>query len=624
MTKRNHKRKSENEIAPHEKRIKVNETTVLPREIWIEIFTFIPYQQLILKCSLVNHHFHDVILGEDSTSFWSHICNHQIIDIIIDLDTVDQVSHFVTTNKPTSIKLFNLNFTKLKRNLTYRKKILEFVQVFEPFVTTVYAERRFPFHNLFRIYYSEVKRRMFEKLEKCDAFINLAELKQWFGTDLSRFKQLAIDTDGVKSTLNLKFGSLEQVRFFDCGKVESDVLKKNLQTIRRVKMYLDDYDIEGFRCISPVLTYLHVKLKTFKESVTFSKLHTLKIIAKPNNLMKFFSVTHPLLTKVIVIEQGITTESRELAAQPSISSFHYIGMSTSSINSLLKAMNPQLLHELSIHSAAEDHVISNIDLSGFCNLKSIDLDAYPDVHFNKFDNVLKSNQLSSLKLIDSYDLALPCLSHLLYLKLKVLDKDTLLGLMKLPNLRSITVEEMNITYSQFTQLTQESNNIIDYIIDIFKSETVTPESIYIINNVKKLFIHNAQNNFALLDSEKWIIYVVSTINVDEVNYESFNHVVKGILTHCFSRSIFNRKDIFLSPVELVIRKLKDALNEVMEKKYLNINDEEKTMIMNKFEAMFQMERIQDVNKIHPAMEKLLDVVNTFMVEDEEQNESDDE
>jgi hypothetical protein len=617
----NKKRKSEEDanIEPQEKKIKVNETTVFPQEIWIEVFTFIPYKQLICNCSLVNHHFQDVIIsGEESVYFWSLICKNQMISFYVEyIKELSEIEGFVTKCKPTSIEM-NISTHLLKRSSSYRMKIVGFIKLIEPFVTILYADNYRSFYKVIGYYYDQVERKIFPKLERCNGTFDFEQLEAWFGKDLSRFKQLGIE--GVK-THDFQFGSLEKVTL-NCEALETDILKQNLQTIHDVGISNYEDDKTKLACLASVAQSLIIRIRSISEPVVFSKLTSLKLHAKPDHIMTFFSVTHPLLIKVHVTEEvGEIEKICDLAVQPSVRSLRCEGQIV--INALLKVMKSESLKELFI-SFNDITKAPVIDLSGFCNLKSLTLGFDPAVYCENFSSVLQTNSLTSLELIKDCDLKplLPYLSNLQCLHLYKVDKDTLVGIMKLPNLVSLKVFTMALSYSQFTQLTMEPSNITDYDICLFSCSTVPgKEPIYIINNLERLDILNPQFVFEHKQcSEIWILLAASTMNIDRVD---LSFILDGFMEECFSHSPFPSKDLF-TLVQIVIETLKNALNTVIEENYLSMNENEKKMVLNMFETMFQMDQIQNMNKIHPAMKSLLTEIRDYVVQENETDESGEE
>jgi hypothetical protein len=197
-----------------EKRVKHDKTftvatnfvTMLPRELMIEIFTFIPYRKLIRNISLVNHTCHDIILGDDAKSFWKQVCRHQSINCSV--NTLAEQS-FVTKYQSPSIKPFG--------DEKLNGIALEFI---ESFVTniSINKDRKGKFLKYF---YECKERHIFPALERLDTFVPFNKLKKYFGTDLSRFKQLKMyQGNTLEDTSEIKFGSLEEISFHKCGETE--------------------------------------------------------------------------------------------------------------------------------------------------------------------------------------------------------------------------------------------------------------------------------------------------------------------------------------------------------------------------------------------------------------------
>jgi hypothetical protein len=561
---------------------------MLPREIIREIFTFIPYNKLIQNISLINYCCYDIILGNDSAQFWKEICKHQSIDFNIDTLAVEA---FVTKYQPPNIRL---KFEKNKSN------IITSLDLIEPFVTTLQMDRKLYTIGI-NLYYKSKQRYVFPIVERLGTVISLTDLKTFFGTDVSRIKQLEItESDLSDASLDIQLNSLEKVTFFKCGIIERYILKQNLNTLQSIKFNSLSIgsNLECIDLLAPTISTLSLQFtdNIMLKQISFSQLRNVTIDGNGEQIEQFFSVTHPLLTKVNVNMVGtdVNLVGISLAQQYAI---RYVNcrLSTNLMNALLNVVNHKLVTRFKWRVVGQQTHSSNskVDLSPFSNLEQLDIN--PSLCSN-ITEVLKQNNISSLTL--SWNLSILALisyfSNLWYLSVNIMDEPVLTEVMKLPLLNTLHVNMMIMPYGCFTRLVNRQSSIKSFSISTFRRTKF--QRIHILPPLEYLNITEAiMGNF---NAEiQWILFVISTLNIEEVNYSGLRIITQQILSNIL------RQKLIVEPIDYIIHHLKNTLNEILKDgRYLEINDIEKKIIEVRFETVFQYNN----TRMHPSIKHLIE------------------
>jgi hypothetical protein len=559
----------------------------LPSEIMIDIFTFVPYRKLIRSICLVNHCFHDVILGTDGTSFWQQLCKHQSIEF--NVNTL-QAQSFVTKYQPPNIKFFTYGGT-CNQGTTF--------ELIEPFVTTLSFEGvydRYQYEEYFSDYYECIDRPILPSLTRLDFWISFETLMECFGTDLSRVKKLMLcQTDNNIS--DIKFGSLENLSLD--GTFDSDILQHNLNTLHTLDLWITHDTSNCLELVAPTISNLTINIsnEVVLKQITFSQLRQIYISARLEQVVQFFSVTHPLLAKVNLIELDTHPPvDISLAQQPSI---RYItcGTSIQLMKALLKVVDHKVVVSIEVHT--EQLATNEIDLSSFSKLEKLNINPS---NCSNTENVMKQNNiLSCLTLSEEFNIqpVLSYLSNLRYLDVNTLDESTLSKVMKLPLLNTLKVNTLTTTYEYFTKLLIESSNIKNYSIGLFEENSVNHRMTYIIPPLKSLNIDLLNSYFYSSGTTRWILFVTSTMNVHEVNYSVLERTTEELLSEYKSKNQRPSNFTILPIIQYLIKSLK---NIVETDKYLKLNNDlEKKMILDKFETLFQ----EKENTRHPVLEYLI-------------------
>jgi hypothetical protein len=604
---------------PKDKKIKLNDVVdnsnnntwmTVPTEMMIEIFTFIPYRKLIHNLSLVNQYWYDIILGKNTT-LWQHLFKHQCFEFNSNFEAQ---WNFVKKYQPTDIKLMN------------GARLMTAMELIEPFVTSLTDASLFCFSM-----HLKKQRLGFPNLQRLYNDISLRELKKYFGTDLSRFKELTF-TKCDSLTLDVQFGSLQDIYLSQCGDIETQIVKQNLKTLDKVEIeeINEQTNFECFEALAPTLSTLTIsipkKIVQWK-SVAFSKLRDVTIHAYGSHIEQFFSVTHPLLTKVDLYQKDKRRGTgRIFAEQPSIKAVT-ANMSAQLINALLKVVNKKAVTHMILCTQKNNSKI--IELSSFSNLECLSIEDTDSNDSSNIHDVLKNNMISSFTINMTFKLnpVLSYLHNLWELSVNTLDEATFSKLMKLPRLNTLAVNVMRISYGNFTRLiSEEVSNIKHYSItsfEIFESYS----QIYVVPPLESLHTGSIvlPNKYGVGGAHQWIILVISTLNVDEVDYSVLNDITYQLLSECFTPS-WMKRNIFISPVEFLMKHLRIALNDVFEPSstsmLANLNSQEMTIIKNRFENTLQKEQWKDTKTRHPALNYLITQANNYTIVVDPENDDD--
>jgi hypothetical protein len=392
-----------------------------------------------------------------------------------------------------------------------------------------------------------------------------------------------------------------------------DILKQNLNSLHSVEFR--DMDAESnfgcFELLAPTISKLaaicYVEDVAFRP-IVFSNLRNVSINAYGEQIAQFFSVTHPLLEQVDLGDLGVWTNTGNvtLAQQPAI---RYVTLNTKNnlANALLKAMNHKAVTHMKLYDSTECLDPDVIDLSSFSDLKQfhliMDLILCPSI-----EDVLKQNKISSLKIINNLKLqpVLPYLSNLWHLSFPSLNEYTFSEiLMKLPKLNSLEVHIMRMPFGSFTRLVNETpNSIKRIVIDSFSERNY--QRIQIIHSLESIKIDYLGWISNMISGKvRWILFVISTLHVDEVHGRLINTTIHNLLSECFTTP-WIRDNSFVTTIEYLVQQLKNTLEEVIEtEKYLKVSYEEKKMILNSFNTMFNEKQLKEGCSKYPAMDLLM-------------------
>jgi hypothetical protein len=285
--------------------------------MWMEIFTFIPYLDLLLNVSLVNHYWYEMV--RDRMQQQQHnIFKHQ--SVAFNFHSSLAMS-FITTYKPTNV---TIEYDSSKCN---SPTIIEHLIQLEKFVTKLKLNDKYnkKHYLLLDIFSEHVNRFIFPHLVELNNKMIFNHLTRWFGTDLSRFKRLSPrrgSSDAV--VMNATFGSLQKISFSFCGDFETDIVKQNLQTLKRIKFFYigTDFNSQCLELIAPVILSLKFNINNDVLIVpySFSKLEYIDMTANASQIKQFFTVTHPMLIKVNIREKKLYNRQSDavFSPQPSI------------------------------------------------------------------------------------------------------------------------------------------------------------------------------------------------------------------------------------------------------------------------------------------------------------------
>jgi hypothetical protein len=568
------KRKHHGDCAFESKRVKHeksnNNSIVIPQEVWFEIFQYIPYTHLIINLSLVNQYFYNMILKE-GTTLWKLVCENQLVLFNIKTRLAEK---FVTTHRITSIHFHSKDFD-IKRYLE-NDLLLDTMKLIEPFVTHL----KIPSKQMLSYFYAKVQRRIFPHLTILDLKLSLLELKNWFGTNLSQFKQLSICSN-IYSTKNIQFGSLENLTLESCGEFERDILELNAKTLKYVQFtdIKDNFKSEYLKCIAPTLKHLtlinishnSLNLAEFSNPIVFSKLRFLEIVANTQFVYQFFSVMHPLLTEVIVneYESQIGAYKRPVVAiQPTIRYFKYSG-ETELVRTLVDRTIVEKFTYFRPFAGQE-----TIDLPLFIHLRSLTLFSF-EKRYSNLVQIFQQTALSSLRLYRQFNiiLYLPYLQNLYNLNVDKIDDQALYEVMKLPRLKRLTVNEMEMSFARFSRIAHEASSVTDIVIENFKQVISENDPVYIIAPLETLIIQRLTLSTQYSIEIKWVLMLAAAMNVtifsNKLEYTSSSY-------HKLY-AIFNEHPSLLM----------DTLYEVIDRNYLKVSDLERTKIVTCFEFILK-------------------------------------
>jgi hypothetical protein len=565
--------------------------TMLPRELMIEIFTYIPYRKLIRNIALVNHTCHDIILGDGNvTLFWKQVCRHQSIEFNVDTMVAES---FVTKYQIPNLHIVTCD--QYQNNIKAAKLI-------EPFVTTLSFAQSYKYddegeESLIDHYYLYIERHIFPMMESLDIIMSCETVQKYFGTDLSRFKQLTLFQQDSESKPDFKFGSLECVTLSKCGDFDRHILKQNLNTLHSVTLVsVDNQSLDVIEMLAPTISTLAIRMtEGVLSKQIFSYLKELKINASGQQIMQFFSVTHPLLRKVHLRSYSKWDEFGDITLAQQ-SSIRYITsyVPNKLINAFLKVVNQTAIVLIELNQPRATKHDSSIDLSPFSNLKQLTVDI-------DLRNCCRNDTVPES---ENYNIEpeLPVFHYLWYLSVHTLDEYMLLEVMKLPCLNTLHVTNLSTSYARLTNLLryEPSSNIKNYSIESMEETNLNYETISIFPPLEYLNI----GPLKMLDAtncEKWLYFVISTVDVDEVNYSALKHIVKDLLAEYFISDSVTPLNLLLT---LIIQQLQNTLNTVIEKDSQE-SEQEKKVILDRFETMFDEKQLKESYRTHPAMKYLI-------------------
>jgi hypothetical protein len=591
-------------------------SVIIPEEILIEILTFIPYTEILKDFTLVSHYFHNIILGDFGPKLWQQICNDQCI--YYDTTTFAAES-FVTKYKPPSIE-FYYNSHNYIYNDIYKQDLIETLKIIEPFVRELIIPNNGNCIGLIDDLRAHLNREIFPQLTKFNAKVSPLKLQHWCGPDLKRFKHVNLEI--LQHEFNGRFGSLERLSMHGCRVYEWEILKQNQTTLSWLQFFkVKKYDARCFECIAPTISYLTLDFSHREgewKQIQFSNLRYLDLGAYRQQIMGFFSVSHPLLTEVKIHENPRYFGHDpviDLVLQPSIRSIQYYG-SAETFNKIAMAVHPEVLERLTLETYSATNQL--VDITRFSKLELLVLKSQELVA--DIAHIVKSNNLSVLRLPRPFDLVSTGanLSNLIDLELFSLNAESLSMVMKIPKLHTLQVEKMDLSYPVFTRLAHQPCSIAVYVIEEFQYCPLMTEAIHIIAPIenlsfgKKLHNLNSTSIGNLENLSHWILFMISTLNVNKIS----SYLTDSIIELFFGKPIRKYdQNMFFSPALHIIDTIRSTLDRVLTDGHsLQVNDMEKEMIKKKFDEMLDIESMIDDDKVHPAISCLLKDARSYLLE----------
>jgi predicted XRE-type DNA-binding protein len=565
-----------------------------PREVWTEILTFLPYTHLINHVSHVSHHFDDIILG-DGTPLWQQLFKYQKFKLSeegpfpLNFLRKYQVSNIVWgEHKPIH---------HISRNTIPKESVLKVIETIEPFVTSLKIHNE-SISSLVvgwcRQSGMKLGRSLFPNLVNLRAKLNLKEMKLLVASDLSRVKYLYIGKDQTfpdDETDLLKMNTLQSVSFDWYTKEHS-----NMECIESIAPYISTLSVVSMR-------WWNNKL------IVFSKLQKVHLGGDAKWIAEFFKVTHPLLTNVSIEDRFGMEEDiqyQKFAPQPSVRIVK-CRISPKLVTAILNAVTQEKLEQLEI----ESDLTQTIPTSGITNLKSLIIHNFKS--HSIVEDIVKRNNLHTLSLNSNAKFNLnplwSYLQNLTDLKLYTIDEQTLSELLKLPKINSLYVYVVDMPYSTFTRLTHELCALTEVTVSNFNLHYGrNKDPVYIIAPMERLTISvNANIPNIYLPRVQWILAIASTMNVLTVNYSVFmKNILTGILDTL--KPLWKECDGLVSVEDCITYDLTKAWNEVLDRNYIEVQDDEKTRVANYFKQMFQK---QDIYNMQPALRYLIQEATAF-------------
>lgn len=481
------------------------------------------------------------------------------------------------------------------------------LKLIEPFVTHLKSEQEFGAYLTY--YQNSQNRTIFPKLERLEVSdTTFHDLQVWFGRDLSRFKELAVYYYQENISL-FNYGALEKLTIYFHHRGSRDVIIRNLGTLKSITISqgTEGDDLDYFSLLAPIVPQLNVQIHTdgvtLLEPAIFSKLTQLRIEASEEVIYSFFSVTHPLLYKAIVMFPLSVPKNRHivLAPQPSIRYFECSG--SQRIDQLLGMLDSECVLKLTIGS------LFKINLPIFTRLESLSLeDAFnyisnvpqKDVRdeYMHLEQTLQQSKLSSFSVLQNLSIStlIPYLSNLRNLRVHKLDAVSLPQVLSLPNLMVLYVTMMDMSFQCFTALVHQKC-VPDVTIE--KIERSNPycdpritEPFHIIAPMEHLTIKDERFHLGegtnLPRGILWLLYVACTTKITTVNM-----TYPGWIRDTIPMINNTLRDVFgsLNADAQIIELFKKLLQEAIDESHLKVNEDDIPVIHRKLEVLLTQKKL---------------------------------
>jgi hypothetical protein len=318
--------------------IEVNNNQFLLDELLDEIFLFIPYRDVIRNISLVNKQCHNVMFGYHTTH-WNRVCQNQSINF----PTKDKRMNYIEKYKTflsfvQKYRISNISILCCNERLL----LLEFIILIEPFVTKLAIGGSDELYLLFIKFYKTNVKYEYPNLKSLYLQSNPGALREWFGTDLSRFKELKLSRSFADGRWNshridqFTFGSLETINMYSVDTMLYSIIAQNRTTLRKVNLIQASpiTDFNPFNQLSATLHTLQIRVDTnikLSKPLIFNELKKVEFQDDYVFILPFFTVSHPLLTDITLIPNTVDNYELkanidlELAKQPSVKYLMYEG-----------------------------------------------------------------------------------------------------------------------------------------------------------------------------------------------------------------------------------------------------------------------------------------------------------
>jgi hypothetical protein len=584
------------------KRIKLFKTQSLLRELPIdvlsEIFAFIPCSIIIHNLTLVNKYFHDLITGDyeesitsdeqlsvihnnDTRQFWSTICHNQYLPVlgIVVLNDNKQVNtkavysrdKFLVTVQPKCISLSKVS----SANITSLLHIEPFVTKLK-LSTTNFSEESILFMVLKQLL-TVGNQKLFPSLTHLSLNeISLAHLVLIFNNDLSRFKYLKLNSSMILDNhlmKELKTGSLEELELYSVSEKDTtvtDLLDANSNTLKKFTCrYGGRCDEKFFESLMMIET-LRLTFGYHSGRLNIVPLNNLKVLCihgGRKDLSDFFTVNHPQLRKVTLMQTDSirTVYAIEITQQKSITEMKLVNTHPILARALLQTLNVEELEALV--------------------LKSHPLILPEEIQFD----LSKSSKLRKLKLQSAaYNIRpiivtiLPIMSQLTTLALHTVDKVAFEKVIKLEQLRSLEIQQLEMSFIRFTRYSIKFSTKLKILeIHEFRYGDLndTQDQLYIIPPHIEIFCVTKLPGSSQTET-MWILYLIATYKLENVTY-NFVKDVAGCIAGLNNYQSYMGNPFF-SVAGHVINTCKELFQSNIDTYPIAVDPSEKVCILNHF------------------------------------------
>jgi hypothetical protein len=544
----------------------------LPKDTLFEVFSFLPIQELIQNVSVVNRDLYTLILegNEDTHSMWNHVCKYQILIL-----RTSTSMKFLQYCRPTSIRIASTPINTIMGHICI---IEQFVVKLE---TTIGSDDKL----LLKILKDNFKRKIFPELRhfKSSSYFSIASLKEYFEENtLKHFKRLSISDERVTD-----INSLEEIDVVSMNESAIELIKKNSTTLQSIIAGI--FQIQDYSMISDCISgsnivSLHLTLMN-SESMKPPNLPNLKQLNLSGNMHQistFFSASHESLNRVVIHENIYTVSIQKNVTPVLQKSIKYFNGGFNSVrfaNSILKIVN-QGLTQLIIDSVKIDEIL---DISKFSKLYylgvSRDLLKINSYNLNLSWLHCKQSNINASTVFS--------MSNLSELHIDYLDGPMLIEIVKLPLLRELIVDTLQVSFARFTgiMIHLKSPDIQNIVVTDFKKFLEPNEQIHVLPTIPSLKISNLKLQQSCENEPfiNWFLYLISTHNVRRI--EKFDVTHLGVQ---FWKELEIDTDFFYSPIKVLIDMLLEYLECTLNEDYLTYSDTwEKDTIESKFRNILE-------------------------------------